>query len=158
MVGIGELIRVNRVNKKITQAMLSEGICTEVSLSRIESGRQVPSRGTFEALMEALGLSPGVYPSFLTNVDKKAYELQHDFDKYYSEEKYTEAAHALDKLEKLPKLELPYEQLIAHGRILIKQQQGMTSGETVEAFEVVIKTFIKNFSVSKIRFFSISYG
>jgi len=151
MHGIGELIKVNRIKLGHTQAELCVGICSEVSLSRIENGKQVPSRGTFEALMEALGLTPGVYPSFLNDEDKFAYELKYDFDKFYTEENYEEAERTLLKLEKLPKLEEIYKQFIAHGRVMIKQQQGMPPDQAVAAFEKVITTFIKSFTIEKIK-------
>lgn len=50
----GEEIRRVRLERGLTQERLSEGICSPSTLSRIENGSQVPSRRTFQLLMERL--------------------------------------------------------------------------------------------------------
>lgn len=54
---IGQIIREERVRKKISQEELSFGICSVATLSRIENGVQKPSLKVEEALLERLGHS-----------------------------------------------------------------------------------------------------
>lgn len=54
----GEMIRDLRIERGMTQEELADGICSASSLSKIENGGQVPTRATFQRLMERLG-EPG---------------------------------------------------------------------------------------------------
>lgn len=54
---IGEIIREERVRKKISQEELCFGICSVATLSRVENGTQKPSLKVEEALLERLGHS-----------------------------------------------------------------------------------------------------
>ena len=45
---LGDIIRDLRKSKKITQEELADGICSSVSISRIENGTQMPSGSTLE--------------------------------------------------------------------------------------------------------------
>ena len=53
---IGIVIKQRRKDLKLTQEQLCSGICDPVSLSRIETGKQVPSRSIVNALLQRLGL------------------------------------------------------------------------------------------------------
>lgn len=52
---LGEKIRSLRKRARLTQEGLAEGICSPVSISRIENGHQMPSRTVLEALLARLG-------------------------------------------------------------------------------------------------------
>lgn len=52
---LGETIRGLRKRAGLTQEQLAEGICSPVSVSRIENGRQMPSRPVLDALLARLG-------------------------------------------------------------------------------------------------------
>ena len=54
---IGEKIRKRRKELKMTQADLSEGICTQAMVSRIEKKKVKPSRELMEKLAERLAVS-----------------------------------------------------------------------------------------------------
>lgn len=62
----GQEIRRLRVEKKMTQEQLADGICSTATLSKIENGGQVPSRQTFRLLMERLGEPGYSYAHFYT--------------------------------------------------------------------------------------------
>ena len=151
MINIGKIIKSNREKLGYSQEELSFGICSTGNLSKIESGFRVPTRATFEALMERMGQPSGLYPSFLSTKDKQAYELQHDFNELYSKGDYDKAEKILNKLDDMPELEMAYEHFVRLSRILIRQQKNVPIEEIVKDFERVIDFIIKDFSIDKIR-------
>lgn len=52
---LGDTLRELRKQKGLSQEDLAEGICSPVSISRIENGNQIPSQPVLEALLEKLG-------------------------------------------------------------------------------------------------------
>lgn len=54
---LGEIIRSLRKRTHMTQEELAEGICSPISVSRIENGTQMPSNTVLEALLSRLGTS-----------------------------------------------------------------------------------------------------
>ena len=52
---IGEYIKQKREELNVTQEQLCEGVCTTATLSRLENGRQSPSRKVINALLRRLG-------------------------------------------------------------------------------------------------------
>lgn len=54
---MGEIIRSLRKRAHMTQEELAEGICSPISVSRIENGTQMPSNTVLEALLSRLGTS-----------------------------------------------------------------------------------------------------
>lgn len=62
---IGDYIYELRKQRGLTQEELAEGICTTGTLSRIENGSRTPSSGTYEALMQRLGASTGLFTHYV---------------------------------------------------------------------------------------------
>lgn len=54
---LGDIIRDLRKQKKLTQEELADGICSSVSISRIENGIQMPSSATLEKILTKLDAS-----------------------------------------------------------------------------------------------------
>ncbi len=54
---LGDTIRSLRKRAKMTQEELADGICSPVSISRIENGNQMPSGNVLDALLARLGTS-----------------------------------------------------------------------------------------------------
>jgi len=150
VINIGKVIKSNREKLGYSQEELSFGICSPGNLSKIENGSRNPTRATFEALMERMGQPHGLYPSFLGDKDKRAYELQHDFNELYAKGDYDKAEEVLNKLDDMPDLEMTYEHFVRSSRVLIKQQKNADIEEVINDFEMVIDFNIKDFSIDKI--------
>ncbi len=54
---LGDTIRQLRKRANMTQEELADGICSAVSISRIENGTQMPSSNTLDSILEKLGSS-----------------------------------------------------------------------------------------------------
>ena len=52
---LGEYIKQRRLDLGLTQEQLCDGICEPVTLSRLENGKQTPSRNRINALLQRLG-------------------------------------------------------------------------------------------------------
>lgn len=97
----GEEIRRIRLERGLTQERLSEGICAPSTLSRIENGCQVPSRRTFQLLMERLD-GPGYsYAHFLSPAQYRCERIKEEI---LEAMEYGQADRAKDLLGDLEKL------------------------------------------------------
>ena len=122
MLSIGEIIRTSRESQSIIQEDLCFGVCSTSNLSRIENGTQIPTRATYEKLMERLGQAPEIYPSFLNNNELEAFRLSHQINQCLLSGNLEEAEMHVDKLDSMGKLERVYEQLILHVRALLMKK------------------------------------
>lgn len=80
---IGETIRQNRMKLGLTQEELCAGLCDPSTLSRIETGKQAPSRNLANALLQRLGLPHDRYyalDTFLTSNEAEADTLRAKID------------------------------------------------------------------------------
>ena len=77
---VGEVIRRTRESLGMTQEELCEGICDVVTLSRIENGRNTPSRANFELLMERMGRSGKKYLPFIRSGDIRDHLLRENWN------------------------------------------------------------------------------
>lgn len=73
---IGEIIRKRRIELGLTQGELCEGIYEEPTMSRIENGKQTPSRTKLSVLLQRLGLPDDRYYSLLSDNEIKIADLQ----------------------------------------------------------------------------------
>ncbi|MDB8557115.1 helix-turn-helix domain-containing protein [Turicibacter sanguinis] len=62
---VGSLIKLNRLNQKMSQAALCEGICVSSYLSKIENGEVMPSLEMIELLFEQLAIEYVASPDFI---------------------------------------------------------------------------------------------
>lgn len=75
---IGEYIKKNRLDQGMTQAELGAGCCAASTLSRIEAGKQVPTRGLLHVLLQRLGLPEAQYFALLGEDEAAAETLKKD--------------------------------------------------------------------------------
>ena len=63
---LGEYIRQRRLDLGLTQEQVCAGICESVTLSRVENGKQTPSRNRINAILQRLGLPDDRYYALVT--------------------------------------------------------------------------------------------
>lgn len=68
---LGEVVRQRRKTLGVSMEQVCEGLCTAMTLSRFENGRQTPSWDSVAAILQRLGLPDGRYYAQLTRVETK---------------------------------------------------------------------------------------
>lgn len=119
----GKTIREARLKAGLTQEQLSEGVCSVLSLSRIENGSSGVSPSTFQALMAHAGAPCEVYPIFANRQDFDCFytlkRARFYLDSWQLQESYDE----LEKIEKWSFADNKFyyqEWLYLHGRLLVR--------------------------------------
>ncbi len=95
----GNAIREARIKAGLSQEKLSEGICSALSLSRIENGTAGVSPGTFQALMSRAGAPCEVFPIFANRSDFDCFYTLKRVRFYIDSWQLKEAYDDLEKVE-----------------------------------------------------------
>lgn len=88
---IGEILREVREREKYSQEELSFGICTPSTLSRIETGAQIPGRRILEALTQRLGITDTVYTTYMGKEELELHENRKRLMRSISSRNYSQA-------------------------------------------------------------------
>lgn len=102
-----EMIRERREVSGMTQEALSDGICTQETLSRIESGKRSPNKKKFDKMMSRLGNYGGVYYSYIVAEKYSLYEMIGAYGQSISKEERIEAEKLLNEIEKQLDMSIP---------------------------------------------------
>lgn len=97
---LGDIIRMTRKSLSITQEQLSNEICSVETLSRIETGKQNPSRNIYELLMERMGRIRERAYSMLSVSDFKVLDKMKLFEEYIKLYEYVEAEKVYNDIKK----------------------------------------------------------
>lgn len=97
----GAIVREARLKAGLSQEKLSEGICSVLSLSRIENGTAGISPATFEALMAHAGAPCNAYPVFSNRTDFECFYTLKRARFYLNHWQLKEAAEELHIIEEL---------------------------------------------------------
>lgn len=97
----GSVIREARLKAGLSQEKLSEGICSALSLSRIENGSAGVSPSTFQALMAHAGAPCEAYPIFANRTDFDCFYTLKRARFYLDCWQLKEAYNELETVEKL---------------------------------------------------------
>ena len=132
---IGEYIRQHRIEIGKTQEELCAGLCDPSTLSRIETGKQAPSRNVARALLQRLSLPHDRYYMFLTASEAEADSLRAKIDsctvqyrQSLGDEKHQARSDALEYLDRLESLMEPGDnitrQYILASRAVLSETAG----------------------------------
>lgn len=75
---LGEAIRQRRIELGLTQEELAEGICEPATMSRLENGRQTPSRNNIKAILFRLGLPDDRFFGLLNDHELQISNLENE--------------------------------------------------------------------------------
>lgn len=132
---LGEAIRKRRLELGLTQEQLCEGICEPITISRLENGKQTPSRNRINALLERLDMPADRYFALLSKNELDVEALQKEiisynirFRKASLDEKPKIRELALKKHNELKAIidndDTLSQQLIMRSRVIIGKEDG----------------------------------
>lgn len=132
---LGEVIRQRRLELGLTQEQLCEGICEPVTISRMENGKQTPSRSRVMALLQRLGLPDDRYYALLNKKELELDALQKEvvscnvrYEHASQEERARvreEALKAVGRLERaMEQDDSISRQIVLRSRLLLGKEDG----------------------------------
>ena len=137
---LGEAIKKRRLELGLTQEQLCEGICEPITVSRLENGKQTPSRNRINALLERLDMPADRYYALLSKHELDVDALQKEivsynvrFQKATADEKPQIRKLALNAYKELEDIidndDTMSRQLILRSRVAIGTENGEYSFE-----------------------------
>lgn len=97
----GDYIKQKRMDLGLTQEQLCEGICEPMTLSRLENGKQTPSRNRINALLQRMGLPDDRYFALLSKNELEMEALQKEIVACNVTERVDEGFEKLAQFEQL---------------------------------------------------------
>ena len=152
---LGEYIKQRREALGLTQRQVCEGICTPVTLSRIENGTQTPSRTRINAILQRLGLPDDRYISLLSKNELKIEALKKEIVACNVTERVKEGREKLARLEELEGAADPLvQQFILRSRVLLGSVDGSCPPEKqIELLLKAIRLTVPRFDLGEIEQF-----
>lgn len=137
---IGKLVSYERNKKKMAVKTLSQGICSETSILRLERGERIPDFFLVERIMERLGKSMNKVEFLYDEQTYEIYYLRELIEKYILQKEYEEAEGALHYYERLQEAGEPLHiQYICKMQAVLAKKQG----KDVEVEESILKKAIE---------------
>ena len=128
---IGEVIKRKRKELGLTQEELCEGICEPSTISRIESGKQVPAKNKLDALLQRLDLPGDRYYTLLSRNELEISNLQ---SQVISSNVSNNNRDGLQYLEKLEGIVSEDDYLIRQFILRSKVALGYLDGEDIRSY------------------------
>lgn len=123
-VHIGEIIKQRRMELGMTQEELCEGICESATISRIETGKQTPSRSKLNALLGRLGLPGEKYYALMSENELEIERLKAEILDCNTRGLCREGLEKLEQLAALTDSEDHLtQQFIARSRVLLGREE-----------------------------------
>lgn len=142
-----ELLRELREAKGLSQEQVSEGVCTQETLCRIETQKRTPKRKTVREIFDKLDYDRQFFQGYVVSDDYYAYELVGAINESWYKKNNEEAYRLLAELEKMLDLSIPINrQYVEHQKIQRKMKEENTRRETqLEELEKVLGYTMKDF-------------
>lgn len=138
---LGEYIKQRRLDLGLTQEQLCDGICEPVTLSRLENGKQTPSRNRINALLQRLGLPDDRYFALLSKNELEMEALQKEIV-------------ACNATEKVPEGFEKLAQFALRSRVLLGRLDGRyTPLEQIDLLMQAIRLTVPRFDLESIESF-----
>ena len=153
---IGEIIKQRRLELKLTQEELCEGICEPPTMSRIEKGHQTPTHSKLKALLSRLNLSSEKYYAMMSENELEIEQLKDMIIDFNTRKLYAEALEKIDTLIPLADLDDTItQQFIIRSRVLCGKREynsiiPYSADEKLSLLFEAIKMTIPNFDIDEI--------
>ena len=146
-----EMLRDIRKNQGISQGEVQS--CTQGSLSRIENGKQAPSKRHVMEIAEELGVNKSYYISRIQSEDYDLYELCHWKNQANFHREWERSLELLDKLEAALDMSIPINwQYIEVSKVLWKKREKIIEPEmALKQLEVILGYTMPDYCEKKLR-------
>lgn len=146
-----EMLRDIRKNQGISQGEVQS--CTQGSLSRIENGKQAPSKRHVMEIAEELGVNKSYYISRVQSEDYDLYELCHWKNQANFHREWERSLELLDKLEAALDMSIPINrQYIEVSKVLWKKREKIIEPEmALKQLEVILGYTMPDYCEKKLR-------
>ncbi|MGL5675523.1 MAG: helix-turn-helix domain-containing protein [Cellulosilyticaceae bacterium] len=142
-----EIIKSNRISNNMTQEDVCEDICTQETLSRIETRKRSPHSINFKDLTKKIGVKRELISSCIMASQYIVLEKKRELEWFRHYLKWKEAEQCLKELEMyyFPEVE-ENEQFFIYQRTMIKfRQEKIDALEALEHLEKALKLTVKNY-------------
>ena len=152
---LGEYIRQRRLDLGLTQAEVCSGICEPITLSRLENGRQTPSRNRINAILQRLGLPDDRYYALLSPDELKIEALKKEIIGCNVTERVEEGFDKIAELERIAGADDPLvQQFVLRSKVLLGRIDGRySSKEQFEMLKQAIQLTVPRFNLWEIEKF-----
>lgn len=152
---LGEYVKQRLLDLGLTQEQLCDGICEPMTLSRLENGKQTPSRNRINALLQRLGLPDDRYFALLSKNELEMEALQKEIVACNVTEKVPEGFEKLAQFEKLADPDDQIAQQFAlRSRVLLGRLDGRyTPLEQIDLLMQAIQLTVPRFDLESIESF-----
>lgn len=122
--GIGNALLYYREQKHLSQTQVCEGICPEMTLSRIETGEREFDSMISETLLERIGKTANRFEFVLNEEDYRLYELREKIKHYTNESDIEKTKECLKKYKNImPENAVLHEQFVLYYEALIIEKE-----------------------------------
>lgn len=152
---LGDYIKQKRLDLGLTQEQLCDGICEPMTLSRLENGKQTPSRNRINALLQRMGLPDDRYFALLSKNELEMEALQKEIVACNVTER---VAEGFEKLAQFEALAAPDDQIAQQfalrSRVLLGRLEGRyTPMEQITLLMQAIRLTVPRFDLENIESF-----
>ncbi len=152
---LGEYIKQKRLDLGLTQEQLCDGICEPMTLSRLENGKQTPSRNRINALLQRLSLPDDRFFALLSKNELEMEALQKEIVACNVTE---QVAEGFEKLAQFEALAAPDDQIaqqfILSSKVLLGRLDGRyMPREQIDMLMQAIRLTVPRFDLENIESF-----
>lgn len=152
---LGDYIKQKRLDLGLTQEQLCDGICEPITLSRLENGKQTPSRNRINALLQRMGLPDDRYFALLSKNELEMEALQKEIVACNVTE---QVAEGFEKLAQFEALAAPDDQIaqqfILSSKVLLGRLDGRyMPREQIDMLMQAIRLTVPRFDLENIESF-----
>ena len=149
---LGDYIRQRRLELGLTQEQVCEGICEPITLSRIENGKQTPSRVRINAILQRLDLPDDRYYALLTKNELEIEALEKEIVACNATGRAEEGFKQIEKLKAFAEGEPLIQQFIIRSSLLLEQmEKRYTEQEEIEILTQAIRLTVPDFNTEEIE-------
>lgn len=157
-VNISKVIQQRRTELGLTREQVCEGICSPMTLLRIEQGTSTPSKYILESISQRLGLSLERFSYMLSDEDFELEELKRKAVEHSRQRKFIELKEIAEEIEKHPRFKEDnvLRQFVERVKMASELYGDEDKRDHIELLENTIKLTVPQYSEENIENLTLS--